>query len=76
MPRDARASKVAKLLQANPAEAAPLEKISKQAGASPRTIERLFRSETNMGFQKWRRSSVLQFLGSRNSDRTAQLENR
>ena len=27
---------------------------AKQAGASPRTIERLFRSETNMGFRKWR----------------------
>jgi AraC-like DNA-binding protein len=54
MPRDARASKVAQLLQANPAEPASLEKISKQAGASPRTIERLFRSETNMEFRKWR----------------------
>jgi AraC-like DNA-binding protein len=54
MPRDARACKVAELLQANPADPAPLQKISKQTGASPRTIERLFRSETNMGFRKWR----------------------
>ncbi len=54
MPRDARASKVAELLQANPAEPASLEKISKQAGASPRTVERLFLSETNLGFRKWR----------------------
>jgi AraC-like DNA-binding protein/quercetin dioxygenase-like cupin family protein len=54
MPRDVRASKVANLLQANPAEPESLETISKQAGASPRTIERLFRSETNMGFREWR----------------------
>ena len=54
MPRDARAARVAELLKANPAEPGSLEQISKQAGASPRTIERLFRSETNMGFAKWR----------------------
>jgi AraC-like DNA-binding protein len=54
LPRDARASKVAELLQANPADPASLEQISRKVGASPRTIERLFRSETNMGFRKWR----------------------
>jgi AraC-like DNA-binding protein len=54
MPVDARASKVAEILKLNPAESRPLEQISKQAGASPRTIERLFRAETNMGFRKWR----------------------
>jgi AraC-like DNA-binding protein len=54
MPRDARASKVADLLKANPAEPASLDQIARRAGASPRTIERLFRSETNMGFAKWR----------------------
>jgi AraC-like DNA-binding protein len=54
MPRDTRASKVAELLKANPAEPRPLHQIAKQAGASQRTIERLFRSETNMGFGKWR----------------------
>lgn len=54
MPRDARARKVADLLRANPAEAASLERIAKQVGASPRTLERLFRSEANMAFGKWR----------------------
>lgn len=54
MPRDARASKVADLLKANPAEPGSLEQLARRAGASPRTIERLFRSETNMGFRKWR----------------------
>ena len=54
MPRDARANKVAELLQANPAEPASLHQIAKHTGASPRTIERLFRAETKMGFAKWR----------------------
>jgi AraC-like DNA-binding protein len=54
MPRDARACRVAELLKANPAESRPLEQLVKQAGASPRTIERIFRSETNMAFGKWR----------------------
>ena len=54
MPRDARARKVADLLRANPAEAASLARIAKQVGASPRTLERLFRSEANMAFGKWR----------------------
>jgi len=54
MPRDARARKVADLLRANPAEAASLDRIARQVGASPRTLERLFRAEANMAFGKWR----------------------
>ena len=54
MPRDTRARRVADLLRTNPAEPASLAQIAKQAGASPRTIERLFRSEANMAFGKWR----------------------
>ncbi len=54
MPRDARAARIAELLTANPAERRPLEQLVRQAGASPRTIERIFRSETNMAFGKWR----------------------
>src|SRR5215472_6516961 len=54
MPHDTRAAKVAHLLKANPADSRPLHRIAAQAGASPRTIERLFRSETSMGFGKWR----------------------
>jgi AraC-like DNA-binding protein len=53
-PADARACKVAALLDANPGEKLSLRKIATQAGASPRTIERLFRVETNMTFAKWR----------------------
>ena len=54
MPRDARACRVAALLKANPAERRSLAQLVRQAGASPRTIERIFRSETNMAFGKWR----------------------
>jgi len=41
-------------LRKNPAEQASLARIARKVGASPRTIERLFRSETNMAFGKWR----------------------
>jgi AraC-like DNA-binding protein len=54
MPSDVRARKVADLLRANPAETASLAVIAKQVGASPRTLERLFRAEANMAFGKWR----------------------
>jgi len=54
MPRDARALKIAGFFKANPSERKSLDQIARQAGASPRTIERLFRAETNMGFAKWR----------------------
>ncbi|HEV2691232.1 MAG TPA: helix-turn-helix transcriptional regulator, partial [Bryobacteraceae bacterium] len=54
MPKDTRARKVADLLRANPANAASLARIAKQVGASPRTLERLFRADANMAFGKWR----------------------
>jgi AraC-like DNA-binding protein len=53
-PADPRAVRMAAMLRENPGDDRPLEKIAKYAGASPRTIERLFRAETNMSFGKWR----------------------
>ena len=53
-PADPRARRVAALLEANPGEDTALAKLAKQAGASPRTIERLFRAETKMTFAGWR----------------------
>ena len=53
-PADPRAGKVAALLSANPEAKRSLGTIAKHAGASPRTIERLFRAETKMRFAKWR----------------------
>ena len=46
--------KAAELIRANPGRTVPLAKLARHAGASPRTIERLFRSETKMTFAKWR----------------------
>ena len=54
MPRDPRAARVATLLKEDPAESRPLAQIARKAGASARTVERLFRSETGMAFSKWR----------------------
>ena len=53
-PSDARAVRIAAMLRENPGDDRPLPRIARQAGASARTIERLFREETNMSFGKWR----------------------
>jgi len=53
-PADARAGRVAALLAENPGGGLSLETIARRTGASARTIQRLFRSETNMTFAKWR----------------------
>ena len=54
MPRDSRAAAVAKIFAAEPGERASLEQIGQRIGASKRTIERLFVSETAMTFHRWR----------------------
>jgi AraC-like DNA-binding protein len=54
LPRDARARRIAAALQERPADLRSLGELSKPAGASKRTIERLFKRETGMGFGKWR----------------------
>jgi len=54
MPTDPRAFHIAQLLQHNPADDRPLPQIAKRSGASPRTLERLFLSETKMTFGQWR----------------------
>lgn len=53
-PSDPRALKTAALLQENPGTRESLAEIARQAGASKRTIERLFRLETGMPFSQWR----------------------
>jgi AraC-like DNA-binding protein len=54
MPNDRRALQLAELMREKPGDVTPLEQISKQVGASKRTIERLFQAETQMSFGKWR----------------------
>jgi AraC-like DNA-binding protein len=53
-PSDPRATRVAAALQRNPSEPRSLESVCKQAGASKRTIERIFQEETRLSLGKWR----------------------
>ncbi|MGP2836205.1 AraC family transcriptional regulator [Serratia nevei] len=53
-PRDARAVRVADLLRDTPADRRSVSALASVAGASARTIERLFASETGMSFGAWR----------------------
>jgi len=54
-PRDARARRVADLLREAPDEDAPVGVLARRAGASRRTIERLFSRDTGMTMAEWRR---------------------
>jgi len=53
-PADPRALKVADFLYANPGSAVPTEEICARAGASKRTIERLFQQDARMTLGRWR----------------------
>jgi AraC-like DNA-binding protein len=53
-PSDSRAVRVAEALQRDPSERRSLEAVCRQAGASKRTIERLFQIETRLTLGKWR----------------------
>jgi AraC-like DNA-binding protein len=54
VPRDPRAVRVAEWLRKNPDAPGLLKQVARRAGASVRTLERLFRAETGMTFGKWR----------------------
>jgi AraC-like DNA-binding protein len=54
MPADVRAVRVAELVRESPGEAKSLDQLARKIGASKRTIERLFQTETEMTFGKWR----------------------
>jgi AraC-like DNA-binding protein len=53
-PSDPRAQKVAGWLEADPSLEDSLGTLARRAGASTRTMERLFRAETGVSFQQWR----------------------
>lgn len=53
-PGDARSVRVAKLLVDDPSDQRSLDALCERAGASKRTVERLFQVETGMTFGKWR----------------------
>ena len=54
-PRDDRARRVAAFLRDAPDDNAPVAALARRAGASRRTIERLFVRETGMTIAEWRR---------------------
>jgi len=54
LPRDPRARRLAEWLQAEPASPTELPELSREAGASARTIQRLFLAETGLSFSAWR----------------------
>jgi AraC-like DNA-binding protein len=54
LPRDPRALRLAERLQADPASGAELPELAREAGASARTIQRLFLAETGLSFSQWR----------------------
>jgi AraC-like DNA-binding protein len=54
LPVDARALRVARALLASPGDSRPLEAWARPAGASARTLARLFLRETGLGFRAWR----------------------
>lgn len=59
LPADSRALAVAKQVLNDPARSETLNALSRQNGASRRTIERLFRDETGMSFGLWRQKARL-----------------
>ena len=54
MPRDPRALRVARALLDNSSIDHDLDRWAEQAGASRRTLARIFRSETGLSFAEWR----------------------
>lgn len=78
MPADARALRVAEIVRLNPGEARPLDQLARKIGASKRTIERLFQSETEMSFGRWRQQlrilHALRMLAAGESVTAAALE--
>lgn len=60
MPKDRRILKVAEALLSDPSDNRNLDDWARVAGASPRTLARLFQSETGMTFRTWRQQLRLQ----------------
>lgn len=52
--QDARLQRVTRHLVAQPGDQRPLAELAALAGVSPRTLERLFRTETGLNFRQWR----------------------
>lgn len=59
MPRDPRAVRVASRLRELPGAATSVDRLARAAGASRRTLERLFQCETGMSIGRWRQQARL-----------------
>ena len=59
LPRDRRALALAERLQNAPADPAPLAHAARHAGASLRTLQRLFPAETGLTLEAWRQKARL-----------------
>jgi AraC-like DNA-binding protein len=59
LPRDRRALALAERVQAAPADPAPLADLARHAGASLRTLQRLFPVETGLTLEAWRQKARL-----------------
>src|SRR3546814_6859745 len=57
--RDVRLQAVCRQIEARIGEELPLDVIARDAGMSSRTLARLFRRETGIGFQQWRQQARL-----------------
>jgi len=55
MPKDRRARAIAERLQREPSDNTALPELARQAGASARTLQRIFQTETGLCFVEWRR---------------------
>ena len=78
LPRDRRARTIATWLQENPGVDEDLATLAKQAGASVRTAQRLFITETGLSFAQWRQRvrllAAVAHLGSGRSVTDAALD--
>lgn len=59
LPRDPRALRAARLVSTGDGTRKPLERVGSSAGASARTLQRLFLAETGLTFEKWRQRARL-----------------
>jgi len=59
LPRDPRARRLAERWQAYPADARALPELAREVGASLRTLQRLFGSETGLTLEAWRQRARL-----------------
>ena len=78
MPTDPRLLRVAQSLLANPADSRDLGEWARAAGASKRTLGRLFTAQTGMSFRVWRQQRrllrALELLATGNNVTTIALE--